>query len=175
MRDTPTVRTEVVRRQEPLWCGFDLLVAGGRACVQFQAVGGKTVLLAAACLNIGRRAHSRPMICSHCALHNKSRPVSNSHPDLEHTCADWRQQGFRFAPHAGGSVNWLRRTNPKVLAREPLVSVRRARDLITVAMHAALTAYVPTKAQTSRVVVSGISPGNGIRAFEFVERHRTER
>ena len=72
-------------------------------------------------------------------------------------------------------MNWLRRTKPKVLAREPLVSVRRARDSIRVAMDVALTAFMPTRTQTSLVAVRSISPRNGIRAFGFVERHRTER
>ena len=72
-------------------------------------------------------------------------------------------------------MNWLRWTKPKVLAREPLVSVRRARDSITVAIDAAVTAFMPTRTQTSLVAVRSISPRNGIRAFGFVERHRTER
>ena len=72
-------------------------------------------------------------------------------------------------------MNWLRWTKPKVLAREPLVLVRRARDWITVAIDAAVTAFMPTRTQTSLVAVRSISPRNGIRAFGFVERHRTER
>jgi hypothetical protein len=72
-------------------------------------------------------------------------------------------------------MNWLRWIKPKVLVREPLVLVRRARDSITVAMDAAVTAIMSTRTQASLVAVRSISPRNGIRAVGFVERHRTER
>jgi len=72
-------------------------------------------------------------------------------------------------------MNWLRRTKPKVLPREPLVSVRRARESIRVAIDAAVTAIMSTRMQTSLVAVRSKSPRNGIRAAGFVERHRTER
>jgi hypothetical protein len=72
-------------------------------------------------------------------------------------------------------MNWLRRTKSKVLAREPLVSVRRARESIRVAIGAAVTAIMSTRTQTSLVAVRSTSSRNGIRGFGFVERHRTER
>ena len=72
-------------------------------------------------------------------------------------------------------MNWLRRTKSKVLAREPLVSVRRARESIRVAIDAAVTAIMSTRTQTSLVAARSTSSRNGIRALGFVERHRTER
>jgi hypothetical protein len=69
-------------------------------------------------------------------------------------------------------MNW---TKPKELGRELLVTVRRAQASIEVVMDAALTTFLPTRTQTSRVVVRIINPRHGIRALGLVEQHRTEK